>query len=544
MDPTRLSLQPPATGTKLRAKQQAQEMQQIVLERARRNREDPPPYEFYELIGRGSFGRVYKGADLETGDTVAIKILDIDSSDYVERSQGQLSTTLKEISTLQQLRDSKARPYVNAIMEALPVHNELWIISEYASGGSVSTLMKPTANKGLDEKFIIPIARELALTLKHTHEIGILHRDLKCANILILEDGRVQLCDFGVSGIIKARQSGPSQRFSVHGTPHWLAPELIPSLINNGFEIEVPYGAEVDIWAYGCTIYEMATGRPPNATTAAHNLPNAPLPTLDGGRYSEDLKNFVAFVFQRNPDERPITDEILGHPFLANSTKLHPTAMLVQLVENYAQWERAGGSRYSLIDPRAGAPAPEALAPEDGDSDEDWTFSTSDEFETRLSCAFPGHFAMSTQNLEGMMGARVDNGDRMAKLIASFKEAEIRRGGQVLGRLFDTNAAPYTFRFGNNGTSRPPSDLILRNNDWPVVPTQEFVIDLDDAAPLTSDRLSLSLHEVPNVKALRNKVIRDAQMGDENSDLFDMDDRIKRVTRFSHNELIYQTTDF
>ena len=96
-----------------------------------------------------------------------------------------LSETLKEIDILQQLRDSKARPYVNIIEEARPVHNELWIISEYASGGSVNTLMKPTMNlkepgPGLPEKFIIPIARELALGLKYIHEAGVLHRDLKC----------------------------------------------------------------------------------------------------------------------------------------------------------------------------------------------------------------------------------------------------------------------------------------------------------------------------------------------------------------------------
>jgi serine/threonine protein kinase len=101
-----------------------------------------------------------------------------------------LQDTLKEIDILQQLRDSKARPYVNIIEEALPVHNELWIISEYASGGSVNTLMKPTAmikdpGPGLAEKFIIPIARELIQGLKYVHEAGVLHRDLKCESCIV-----------------------------------------------------------------------------------------------------------------------------------------------------------------------------------------------------------------------------------------------------------------------------------------------------------------------------------------------------------------------
>lgn len=120
-----------------------------------------------------------------SGGLVAIKIIDIDKVDYEEMTTKNLSETLKEIDILQQLRDSKARPYVNIIEEARPVHNELWIVSEYASGGSVNTLMKPTMmikdpGPGLPENFIIPIARELALGLKYIHEAGVLHRDLKC----------------------------------------------------------------------------------------------------------------------------------------------------------------------------------------------------------------------------------------------------------------------------------------------------------------------------------------------------------------------------
>jgi serine/threonine protein kinase len=113
---------------------------------------------------------------------VAIKIIDIDKTDYEEMTTKNLQETLREINILQQLKDSRARPYVNIIEEARTVHNELWIISEYASGGSVNTLMKPRlqlARAGLEEKYIIPIARELALGLKFIHEAGVIHRDIK-----------------------------------------------------------------------------------------------------------------------------------------------------------------------------------------------------------------------------------------------------------------------------------------------------------------------------------------------------------------------------
>ena len=94
-----------------------------------------------------------------------------------------LTETLKEIDILQQVKASRARPYVNIIEEARTVHSELWIVSEYCSGGSVNTLMKPNMQRfktGLEEKYIIPLARELALGLKYIHEAGVIHRDLKC----------------------------------------------------------------------------------------------------------------------------------------------------------------------------------------------------------------------------------------------------------------------------------------------------------------------------------------------------------------------------
>lgn len=83
--------------------------------------------------------------------------------------------------------------------------------------------MRPTAPGGLQEKWIIPILREVAEAVFWVHKAGIIHRDIKCANVLITEAGSVQLCDFGVSGIIETRFD---KRSTFIGTPHWMAPEL------------------------------------------------------------------------------------------------------------------------------------------------------------------------------------------------------------------------------------------------------------------------------------------------------------------------------
>ncbi|KAF2186956.1 Pkinase-domain-containing protein [Zopfia rhizophila CBS 207.26] len=535
MEATRLQ-PPPNVGTKSRAIQQAKEMELLVAERAKRSGDEAPPYDFFELIGKGSYGRVFKGKNRTTNGLVAIKIIDIDKVDYEEMTTKNLQETLKEISILQQLRDSKARPYVNIIEEARTVHNELWIISEYASGGSVHTLMKPTMtlqNPGLDEKYIIPIARELALGLKFIHEAGVLHRDLKCNNILINEDGTVQLCDFGVSGTL---EPDIAKRSTIVGTPYWMAPELQKEWVKDADPNsrvrpkEVLYGSEVDIWAYGCTVFEMATGFPPFHKTVQWKLPETGIPRLEGNRFSDNLKALVAYVLEANPEDRPTPDRILEHPFLANSTKLYPTVMLVQLVERYYRWEQGGGARASLFNPY-GAQAPDPLAPEIEDDDDDWTFSTTDEFEKQFAGQFPDPFTGSAtgQGFAGMNAPPPDD-DRFAKLQASIKEEQIKRGKRRLDRLFDKNSTPY--RYSGVDSDRPPSDLILRDFN-PGAPNRETVIDLDFAAPTVADVPSIDLGEVPTLKANRmNRLLREFELEEEEErDSFDQNQMTRRATR-------------
>ncbi|KAF2464063.1 kinase-like protein [Lindgomyces ingoldianus] len=529
-------LQPPQNaGTKSRAIQQAKEMEMLVAERAKRSGDEPPPYGFSELIGKGSYGRVFKGINPATGGLVAIKIIDIDKVDYEEMTTKNLEETLKEIRILQQLRDSKARPYVNIIEEARTVHNELWIISEYCSGGSVHTLMKPTMtlqNPGLDEKYIIAIARELALGLKYIHEAGVLHRDLKCNNILVNEEGRVQLCDFGVSGQLEPEIA---KRSTIVGTPYWMAPELQKEWVKDADPSsmvrpnEVLYGSEVDIWAYGCTVFEMATGFPPFHKTVQWKLPESGIPQLEGARFSDNLKSLVAFVLAPNPQDRPTSDQILEHPFLANTTKMYPSYILVQLVERYYRWEQGGGARASLFNPY-GAQAPDPLAPEIEDDEDDWTFSTTDDFERQIGGQFPDPFSGSPSG-QNFMSAPPPDDDRFAKLQASIKEEQIKRGKRRLDRVFDQNSTPY--RYSGVGSDRPPSDLVLRDFN-PGAPNRETVIDLDFAAPSVADVPSIDLGEVPTLKANRmHRLLRETELEEEEEghDSFSQNQLTKRATR-------------
>jgi serine/threonine protein kinase len=118
----------------------------------------------------------------ETQQVCAVKIIEVDVQDYkadVDAKDDTIKEFIRETSILQSLKDNRAQN-VNTIFEAFSVDTQLWIVTEYCPGGSLTTLMKATPKPGLAEKFIIPIAREVAVALKYVHEAGVIHRDIKC----------------------------------------------------------------------------------------------------------------------------------------------------------------------------------------------------------------------------------------------------------------------------------------------------------------------------------------------------------------------------
>ncbi|KND88539.1 Serine/threonine-protein kinase nak1 [Tolypocladium ophioglossoides CBS 100239] len=242
------------SSTKSKAIDDARKTQASVSKECTDAGKAPPPYELLELIGKGSFGRVYKATGTSSGQLVAVKIISIEEGDTLEPGAvDTVSDILKEVNTLTLLSERGARN-INAVIDTSLVGQSVWMVTEYCAGGSVASLMRPTGS--LPEKWIIPILREVAEAIYWVHRRGIIHRDIKCANILVTETGGIQLCDFGVAGIIETKFD---KRRTVTGTLHWMAPEL--------FDSNVSYGTEVDIWAFGSMAYEVASGLPPNATT-------------------------------------------------------------------------------------------------------------------------------------------------------------------------------------------------------------------------------------------------------------------------------------
>ncbi|KAL2064790.1 hypothetical protein VTL71DRAFT_3930 [Oculimacula yallundae] len=372
MDNNRLTVRSPEINqVRLKAMDDARQMQVRVIEHCKKAKKDPPPYVLEELIGKGSFGRVYKGKNVNTAAVVAIKIIDIDESDTINpRNADSYSEFLKEINALKVLSEKKAKN-INLIIDAMPVNQAMWMITEYCGGGSVATLMKPTAPGGLNEKWIIPILREVAEAIFYVHDAGIIHRDIKCANVLVTEQGNVQLCDFGVAGMIESKLD---KRSTIIGTPHWMAPEL--------FGASPSYGSEVDIWAFGSMVFEIATGLPPNvANGVSYDRLGSYLqnhtPRLEGGNYSNNLRDLVAYCLEEDPKKRPTISNIQRHPYILNSSSSYPTSTLKLLVGSFKVWESRGNSRHSLF-MQHGAQGP---APTNGLVGDEWDFDGTQHFQ-------------------------------------------------------------------------------------------------------------------------------------------------------------------
>ncbi|KAL9578633.1 MAG: hypothetical protein Q9212_005596, partial [Teloschistes hypoglaucus] len=365
----------------------AKEQQEVVQARLQKNNMEMPPFEFLELIGKGAFGRVFKANDLKRNKVVALKVLDVDPQDfkmhYLEKDES-IQSILHEINILTQLRDSGAKN-INLFIEAFSIHSQLWIVTEYCPGGSLHTLMQGVGSK-LEEKYIIPVARELAIALQGSHAAGIIHRDVKAANVMIHENGSLQLIDFGVAGLL---QTSKDKRSTIIGTPHWMAPEMSSQLVNQG-PPRVDYATEVDVWAYGCTLYEIATGHPPYHRAEPGRKLTMMLkrsaPTLNEKEFSPGLVDLIKFVMKPSPQDRPSMEAILQHPYILGTEKEYTTKSLADLVKMYYRWEIQGGQRSSLFMP-GGAEAA-AFPTIGGDDEEDWNFSTTMNFDNLNSAPY------------------------------------------------------------------------------------------------------------------------------------------------------------
>jgi len=242
------------------------------------------------------------------------------------------------------------------------------------------------------------------------------------------------------------------------------------------------YGTEVDIWAFGCMIYEMATGYPPNATTVHQaDLPeylrsHAP-PRLEGGNYSGNLRSLVAYCLDENAASRPPIGDVQKHPYIAGTSNSHPTSSLRTLVGAFSKWEAKGGARKSLF-LQHGAQAPPVSSPVKPD---DWNYSFTDGFANLVQDEFTAKDVYEAY-------PSVVGFDESTARVAKPKRGRqpppkaLARMPGPLEKVFDSNTQSNyednsRVHYGRQMVPLPTSDLPLRD-DNAQISIRDTMIDL------------------------------------------------------------------
>ena len=254
-------------------------------------------YNLLDLVGEGSFGKVYKARKKFTGETSAIKF--IAKKGKTERD---LRSLRQEIDILRVLK----HPNIIAMRDAFETEHEFCVVMEYAQGELFEVLED---DRTLPELEVKAIARQLVSALHYLHTNRVIHRDMKPQNVLIGANKVVKLCDFGFARSIRSQSMVMT---SIKGTPLYMAPELVQ---------EQPYNHTVDLWSLGVILYELFVGKPPFFTNSIYTLIQKIVrdPLTWPEDMSAEFKSFLRGLLNKRPSERLSWPALLEHPFVRKS---------------------------------------------------------------------------------------------------------------------------------------------------------------------------------------------------------------------------------
>jgi len=253
-------------------------------------------YRILEKIGAGGMGEVYRAHDQQLDRDVALKVLPASSfTDATARAR-----LLREARTASQLN----HPHICTVHEVGEADGQAYIAMEFVEGQPLSVLLE---NKASPAEQILRYGMQLAEALAHAHERGVVHRDLKSANVIITPEGRAKVLDFGLAKRLSGEelaeattrsQASLTQPGAVMGTLAYMAPEQLRGQ---------PADARSDIWALGVVLYEMAAGGRPfqgqtgfELSSAILNQPPAPLP----GTVALELRAVIERCLAKEPARR------------------------------------------------------------------------------------------------------------------------------------------------------------------------------------------------------------------------------------------------
>lgn len=268
-------------------------------------------FDLVEEIGKGSYGTVHRAILKENNLEVAIKKVQV---------ADELHEIIKEIAIMQQCES----PFVVRYYGSYFANQSLWIVMEFCGGGSISDLLR-ARKQTLKEESISVVLSDTLRGLEYLHTQRKIHRDVKCGNILLTNDGLSKLADFGVAGQLTETQS---KRDTLIGTPFWMAPEVIQ---------EIGYDCLADIWSLGITSIEMAEMKPPysdlHPMRAIFLIPLNPAPTFSKPEErSQEFIDFVKLCLDKNPSQRATASELLQNKFITHNNTDRGRKILLEVI--------------------------------------------------------------------------------------------------------------------------------------------------------------------------------------------------------------------
>ncbi|KAI7886661.1 kinase-like protein [Lichtheimia hyalospora FSU 10163] len=277
-------------------------------------------YRLLQELGCGGSAVVFAASYRPRSSLIALKQVDLNRCRISDK---EITALRREIHILSRCH----HPHIISILRSFTVSHHMYLVMPMMIG-SCRDLLTDFLPDGLEESLIACILRQTISGLRYLHVNGVIHRDVKAANILVDQTGIVKLADFGASIMIHdddpqrtkdhqfltVPQSASCPCRSFVGTPCWMAPEMIQHL---------EYTEKVDIWALGITAIELACGSPPfcdgTPATIFSRVIYEPSPTLDDSQYSDNLNDFVSQCLEKDAKKRISADHALHHPFIVSA---------------------------------------------------------------------------------------------------------------------------------------------------------------------------------------------------------------------------------